>query len=432
MTDEPLQAGAAAPQDPAAPGEREQVLVGDSSPSIRRALARVLESDYAVIEAAEAEGVWARLVEAREVRLALLDVAVALGSGGLMERVRSARDPAIARLPVILVADSRVGESEKQDALRRGVNEFLITPFSTAEVRARVRAVLDAGRAQGRYQHGTRYTGLELASDPRPDGAGQSYFVERLTQELSFAQRHHSELTVMRLAVDGFEAMAQGLGESLTAGVLRLVGAHLRQSVRREDTVAHFGDGQYGILLPATGELPARHLAERLLEGVRRLSLHKGESRLQLTASAGLYAPVGGFDQGAKAAMGLASRRLAQALRSGRGRIVGAEGYRPEPARSAGPLGVDQALALLAASEVAPVESQLRPLLHRLRPLLELAEQRLGLGLGPALARLRREALPADPTQVEQPGDKAGSAAPKAEGPPAGARAVPRPGSKAR
>jgi DNA-binding response OmpR family regulator len=111
-----------------------------------------------------AEGL--RAVEHRQPDLVMLDL-VLEGESGLaaLDRVRSA-DGIASRidpeLPVIVLT-GRGGEADRVRGLLRGADDYVVKPFSYAELLARVRAVLR--RAGGRRARGVMRVG-DLTIDP--------------------------------------------------------------------------------------------------------------------------------------------------------------------------------------------------------------------------------------------------------------------------
>lgn len=377
----------------AAETPRPTVLIADASRGMRRSLVRLLADDHLIVEADTAEAAWHRLVRDARIHAALFDLEAAFGAFGLLERIRDAQDSGLAGLPVILISGPDISEDHKLEALARGATEFLGAPFSSAELRARIGAAVKLGQSLGRGEPSAQPVGLDLATDPLPSVRSQAYFRERIAQEIAFSRRHQSDFAVVRLALHDFRNLGDDLGEEVIAVLLRRVGTYLRRAVRREDTVTHFGRGQFGLLMPATGESEARSMSAHLLAGISRLKFRKGGQRLVLSASAGLISPVAGFDQGEEALLGLANRRLEQALLAGPARVVASEGLRLQtapPRRDlAANLGLDRAVELIAGAEVERVEEHIEPLLARLLPLLELANRRLDLGLAEAIETLR-------------------------------------------
>jgi len=114
----------------------EPVLVVDDEPAIRLLLTRALErSDFQVIEAPNgAEAL--RLAEARRPALVILDL-------GLPDRDGLELIAAIKALgAAVLVLTAREAVSEKVAALDLGADDYLVKPFDSEELLARVRTCL--------------------------------------------------------------------------------------------------------------------------------------------------------------------------------------------------------------------------------------------------------------------------------------------------
>jgi DNA-binding response OmpR family regulator len=141
------------------------LIVEDSAPT-RAFLADNLTADgYEVLVASELAAAL-RTLELHPVDLAVVDIALPDGSGlELLRRVREAGGPGSridARLP-LLVVSGRAGETDRVRGFERGADDFVAKPFSYAELRLRVIALLRRARerrADGRLRVG------ELALDP--------------------------------------------------------------------------------------------------------------------------------------------------------------------------------------------------------------------------------------------------------------------------
>lgn len=114
------------------------ILVVEDDPAIRRGLVDSLEySGYSVIECGD--GIEAqRLLQGTALDLVLLDV-VLPGKNGfeILPELRQQRP----RLPVIMVT-ARGSEEDRVKGLRGGADDYVVKPFSSSELLARVEAVL--------------------------------------------------------------------------------------------------------------------------------------------------------------------------------------------------------------------------------------------------------------------------------------------------
>ena len=125
--------------------ELTKLLVVEDDQATSRFLADNLSADGFEVATSAAVGEGVRAIEVRAPSLVLLDLALEDGSGlDLLDRVRrsdglsSRIDPA---LPVVVLT-GRAGEADRVRGFARGADDYVLKPFSYAELLARVRAVL--------------------------------------------------------------------------------------------------------------------------------------------------------------------------------------------------------------------------------------------------------------------------------------------------
>jgi two-component system, OmpR family, KDP operon response regulator KdpE len=113
------------------------ILIVDDEPQIRRVLRTTLTSQgYSVLEAPEGEAALETLRSAR-VDLVLLDVNMPGRSGLEVGReMRTSGD-----IPIIMLT-VRNSEPDKVQALDAGADDYIVKPFGTEELLARIRAAL--------------------------------------------------------------------------------------------------------------------------------------------------------------------------------------------------------------------------------------------------------------------------------------------------
>jgi signal transduction histidine kinase/serine phosphatase RsbU (regulator of sigma subunit) len=135
-------------------GESEaHVLVVDDNADLREYLSRLLSSRYAVRTAADGAEALERLAE-KPADLVLTDVMMPRLDGlGLLAELR--RNARTRRLPVIMLSARADGEASVE-ALDAGADDYLIKPFSAAELMARVRANLEVTRLRDALAAGER------------------------------------------------------------------------------------------------------------------------------------------------------------------------------------------------------------------------------------------------------------------------------------
>ncbi len=135
-------------QEPAAAGPPPRVLLADDNADMREYLHRLLRSSYQVT--AVADGLTALdAVRASAPDLVISDVMMpGLDGLALVAALRS--DPRTADVPVLLLS-ARAGQEASIEGLEAGADDYLVKPFSAAELLARVRANVEL--AQLRNHH---------------------------------------------------------------------------------------------------------------------------------------------------------------------------------------------------------------------------------------------------------------------------------------
>ena len=134
--------GAAKPVELGKRGQRPVVLVADDEPDMRRFLRSQLDADYDVLEAAD--GLQA-LEKATPIpaghHFAGHDDAGDGWSGGVPRNCASTRHT--PTFPIILLT-ARADEETKFNALEVGANDFLAKPFSSTELHARIKNLVES------------------------------------------------------------------------------------------------------------------------------------------------------------------------------------------------------------------------------------------------------------------------------------------------
>jgi two-component system phosphate regulon response regulator PhoB len=116
------------------------VLVVDDDPRVRTVVTWQLEAEgFRVAEAADGRRAL-ETIEREQLDLVILDLALP-GIGGLDVLRRLRQGDRDAALPVIVLS-GRSGETDRIVGLDLGADDYLVKPFSPAELAARVRSVL--------------------------------------------------------------------------------------------------------------------------------------------------------------------------------------------------------------------------------------------------------------------------------------------------
>lgn len=214
------------------------------------------------------------LAKAREnkIQVILLDNEMPGASG--MEILRRLKaEPDLATVPVIMCtgADSNRVLSE---CFAAGAIDYLRKPFASAELRARVNAVLERQRLLAELTQAARYdrlTGL----------ANRALLTDRLTEAVKRLSADASAgFAVMFLDFDRFKLVNDTLGHDVGDLLLQAISRRLLHNLRATEgttrekgstTVARLGGDEFVLLLDGvTTVAAAEHVANRLLVALDR------------------------------------------------------------------------------------------------------------------------------------------------------------------
>jgi diguanylate cyclase (GGDEF)-like protein len=248
--------------------------------------------------------------------LGRLDEARASGEGALKqlgERVPQARSLILATVAEALREAGRLEEAYdtlarsaqlERDAFRElaqlqvGIERAKLEALAARREAARLAEQADRDHLTG--VHNRRYLAREL---------------ERMT-----AGGVAGRFSLAVLDLDRFKAVNDRHGHDVGDHVLMRVAALLVDGLRARDTVVRTGGEEFVILMPDTEPRAAAACCERLCAAIRREAWDRLAPGLSVTASIGLACSPGDADVEALAK--LADRRLYEAKRAGRDRLV--------------------------------------------------------------------------------------------------------------
>ena len=256
---------------PSPENRRWKVLIADDDRSVVQLVERALAAQgYQFFGAADGA---AALTAIRDYRpdLAIMDVEMP-GLGGLeVCRIVKAnqRETGFGFVPVILMtARQAVGKIE---GLELGADDFLLKPFDSAELCARVKSMLRLKALQDTLVQRNRELEFKQQAllalsrtDPLTGLFNRRYFEERLSLEFARAQRYHAPLSCLMIDVDHFKAINDSYGHAFGDQVLRELAKIANRQLRDVDLLARYGGEELIALLPETGPKQAVRVGERI------------------------------------------------------------------------------------------------------------------------------------------------------------------------
>jgi len=221
-----------------------RILFVDDSKVILKTAQKILSAEFDVITAVDGDDAWKKLGLDPDVQVVFTDINMPGTDGfGLLKKVRSAEDPGMHAMPVILVTGADDDESARQLALERGATDFLNKKFMSTEL-------LTRARAHSKYQRIAVQLRAQSMVDPQTGLANEQGFLVRLEQDIAYARRHGDELALVRVEIDDMATTLQHLGDAVVEQIVLQVANLIRKRIRVEDTAGRIGRGSFAISLP--------------------------------------------------------------------------------------------------------------------------------------------------------------------------------------
>lgn len=113
---------------------RSRVLVVDDSAVIRKAISRVLDSEYDLLEADDGEAGWEALKTHNDLGVVISDVQMPnLDGYGMICRIRADADPKVRDVPVIVITSAE-DDITRERAYACGANDFILKPIDSSQL----------------------------------------------------------------------------------------------------------------------------------------------------------------------------------------------------------------------------------------------------------------------------------------------------------
>lgn len=384
--------------------DRPHLLVVDDSRLMRRAIGKILGSEYRLTEAGDGEEAWKILLEQDDIKMVFSDLSMPKLDGyGLLECIRNSNEPRIQNLPVIIITGAEDDEETQQRALSKGASDFISKPFESVQLRTRAKTHLRLDYTHRQLNETATQLEEQATRDELTGLANKNYFIQRGNKDLAFAKRHRGELSLLLFQIDNFNKIFTGFGKEAALHALKEVSRIMMDNVRQEDTAARIGVAQLAFLTPSTNRIGARQFGERIRSQIEKLCIEFGGIALPTTISVGIAAIDISRDTSLGEILKLANHHLAQAIANGGNCVVldeDSETARTEIEIAAEtvtlpPLAeepdLETAVKLCQSDEGARIQPYLAALLRKLYPLLQLCNNQLQLGIDDALEKIRQK-----------------------------------------
>jgi diguanylate cyclase (GGDEF)-like protein len=367
------------------------VLVADDSKVIRKAVSKILGNDFELVEAEDGEIAWSQLGKEGRIEVLMTDIEMPKLDGyGLICRVRAADHDHLRELPIIVITGAE-DDVTRERAYACGATDFITKPIDGVQLLARARAHAKLDEAVRKIGEMEVQLEEQSSTDSLTQLRSQRYIMERGDQDLAFAKRHSSGLSVIRVDVDNFRALYDTHGDEVGNALIKWIARIVQQCVRTEDTPARVRGAHFAVLMPGTGRTDAAVVCERIRNSVNAKAFTHGTLSMPVTVSVGLVTLGVESGETMEALMNAAEKNLTLAKAEGGNRL--SVGYE-ESLQAAEEAVIEQpdmetAIRLLEKGEGGKLVPYLPELVARLLPLLELGNRNLDLDIADAIQSLK-------------------------------------------
>jgi diguanylate cyclase (GGDEF)-like protein len=148
------------------------------------------------------------------------------------------------------------------------------------------------------------------------------YLEERLAEELNRSKRYDYPMSFLMIDIDDFKAYNDKNGHQAGDLAIQITGHCLKAALRSADIASRYGGEEFCILLPQTGMVEARTIADRIRQRVNSTHYPHGKSqplgRVTISIGVSTFSQMVNTSENIIAA---ADRALYQAKRLGKDRV---------------------------------------------------------------------------------------------------------------
>tara|TARA_R110001599_G_scaffold8717_11_gene43031 strand:+ start:142620 stop:143564 length:945 start_codon:yes stop_codon:yes gene_type:complete len=223
--------------------------------------------------------------------------------------------PEISDIPVVFITSLQKSEEENACWQAGGI-DYMVKPVNPLPLRNRVNAHLTLKFQADLLKKLAYLDGLTSVYNRR-------YLNDYLTQQTAQAKRSNQPLSLLMVDIDYFKQFNDEYGHLFADDQLKQTALSIKRTLQRPtDIVARFGGEEFVCVLPNTGKLGARHVAESIMQNIAALKItHKLSPHQSLTVSIGTATIEAKQDYGTDL-IAIADKHLYKAKQTGRNKAI--------------------------------------------------------------------------------------------------------------
>jgi two-component system chemotaxis response regulator CheY len=297
-----------------------KILIVDDDAVHRRLLrAQITRAGHEVIEASDGQDAWEQL-QSESIPFVITDWVMPRMSG--IELTRHIREADAPFYTYVILLSVRADRGDVVDGLESGVDDYLIKPCDSRELRSRIAIGMRILTLEARLRESRDQLQQIATHDSLTELLNRRAVYEEAQKELARASRKHACLSLVLLDIDHFKSINDRYGHPMGDEALRLVAATITRSLRPYDKVGRWGGEEFLVVLPGTDSEDALSVAERIRQNIATTVLPLGGGNtLVLHASLGVASALGIPALEIGTLISQADNALYQAKHEGRNRV---------------------------------------------------------------------------------------------------------------
>jgi len=293
-----------------------EVLVVDDSPVCRKILEQILPANLYSVSCASSARQAMQLVKEKSPSIVITDWVMPDFSG--LELCKRIREDRSASYTYIIVMTSNKGEDGVLQALQAGADDFLVKPFNSNEMLARVgvgRRIIELHR---RLEDKSAELEEVASTDVLTGLPNRRAIEEWANKQLRGAKRHRFPLWVVLGDLDSFKEINDTFGHEAGDTVLRTFADTLRRLTRISDMCGRLGGDEFLIVISHVSAVNIEVAINRFRELFGSLSFPFAGQSVSISATFGVAGSERGHIQDFDVLVRKADEMLYQAKRAGR------------------------------------------------------------------------------------------------------------------
>lgn len=383
MTDQTSNLAESTSQPGKAGRAKPKILVVDDSRIVHAAIKKAVKAEFDLAQAFDGEEGWNVLRQDPDIMMVITDQGMPKLDGfGLIQRIRESAISRINEIPILMVTGAEEEQVEiREKALEVGASDFLTKPFENTIILARARSYTKLDQTLRVLEETEDALIEKTVLDTLTGVYNDRYLLERGEKDISFATRHHEDLSLFCLEIDNFSDFLLNCGADVTNQLLQWAAQILKDTMRKEDTIARISENSFAVLAPTAQHFDAIALCDRIKNKIGDAVFNKSLLSENITVSIGVSSLDDGTDLDIQGLLDQALDRLKQAKVLGGNRVIGAN---PEEIRAKlysearlQKLSLDTIVKLYHNGEFDLLAPYLKQIATSIFPLLEMCNDKM-------------------------------------------------------